>query len=91
LKTKVILASSLSVNNLGIIDKTQNNLKETSNIQIVKNQIQTNPNSINNNSNINLNIGSSIKSKSPAKISSDKLIFIKTQMKNEIANFTNYG
>ena len=31
------------------------------------------------------------KSRSPPKITTDKLIFIKTQMKNDIANFTNYG
>ena len=75
------------MNNLASSIKTQNNLKENSGIQNVK-QIQANTNtiSINNNNNNLL-----IKSKSPAKISSDKLIFIKTQMKNEIANFTNYG
>lgn len=32
-----------------------------------------------------------MKSRSPPKITSDKLVFIKTQMKNEVANFTNYG
>jgi hypothetical protein len=32
-----------------------------------------------------------ISTKSPPKISSDKVVFIKTQLKNEVANFTGYG
>ncbi len=30
-------------------------------------------------------------SKSPPKISNDKLVFIKTQFKNDVANFSGYG
>ncbi len=53
-----------------------------------KNTIETsNTNAIKINSNANLGL----KSKSPSKLTSDKLIFIKTQMKNDVANFTNYG
>ena len=78
-KSKPLLANSSSVNNLANT-KPSNNLKENSNIQSIK--IRTN---------LNTNANSLIKAKSPVKISSDKLIFIKTQMKNDTANFTNYG
>ncbi len=30
-------------------------------------------------------------SKSPQKITNDKIVFIKTQLKSDVANFSNYG